>query len=167
MDDPDEQSTLATAIQVCDWALRGGDNGHQVLRLVRRIAGRYAELPPDVRQRVLREANRLHRTLNTPLPPREADAAARKAATAAAEIIAVLGSTDPPTWFGEAVRDYRKLLGWTHEELAQRARVSREAVTQIELRRTKPSRSTIRKYAAALAIAPSDLWPAYADSADK
>jgi len=57
----------------------------------------------------------------------------------------------------ERLRALRRSRGWTQRQLAERARISLEAVWTIENGRKHPRRSTARLLAEALGVGPRDL----------
>jgi predicted ATPase/DNA-binding XRE family transcriptional regulator len=59
--------------------------------------------------------------------------------------------------FGQRLRSLREAAGWSQEELAERARMSTEAVSALERgTRTRPYPATVRALAAALELAPEE-----------
>ena len=59
--------------------------------------------------------------------------------------------------FGQRLRSLREAAGWSQEELAERARMSTEAVSALERgTRTRPYPATVRALAAALELAPDE-----------
>jgi transcriptional regulator with XRE-family HTH domain len=61
------------------------------------------------------------------------------------------------------LREMRSSRGWTRRELAERAGVSKEAIYTHERGNKRPRRDTMRLLAAALGVAPGDLFGADTD----
>jgi transcriptional regulator with XRE-family HTH domain len=59
--------------------------------------------------------------------------------------------------FGERVAFYRRNRGWSQEELAHRARLSRPYVARVETNVQEPRLSTLRQLAEALGVKIADL----------
>jgi non-specific serine/threonine protein kinase len=63
------------------------------------------------------------------------------------------GGTAGPGTFGELLQAYRRAVGWTQDELAERARLSPEAISALERGvRARPRRETVRLLATALQL---------------
>jgi len=88
----------------------------------------------------------------------------------AAEIASALGTSlsamlgertkpepDKVQTFGSKVRAQRTAKGWNQRELAERIGVGRNWVSAIESGRQNVSLQTLRKFADALSVAPTDL----------
>ena len=59
--------------------------------------------------------------------------------------------------FGDIVREHRRRVAATQEELAGRARISPRALRDIEAGRVRPRQTTVRLLAEALGLAGADL----------
>lgn len=64
---------------------------------------------------------------------------------------------DPKTLFGERLRELRKQVGISQEELAHRAGLDRTYVSSCERGRRNLTLECIVKFAAALGVKPSEL----------
>lgn len=59
--------------------------------------------------------------------------------------------------FGEEIRRRREAIGWTLEQLAERAKLSPNYVGSVEIGKRDPSLSTVLALAKGLRVAPSEL----------
>jgi len=60
---------------------------------------------------------------------------------------------------GDKVRKFREARGWTIKELAERADLTPNGVSRIELHYRSPGADTVVKLADALGVEPGDLFP--------
>lgn len=63
--------------------------------------------------------------------------------------------------FSDRVRALMEKNNVTQEALANAAGISQPAVSNILTRKSRPQRRTVAKFAAALGVAPEELWPEY------
>jgi lambda repressor-like predicted transcriptional regulator len=63
--------------------------------------------------------------------------------------------------FADRVRQLMQQLGMTQEQLARETGITQPAVSNILTRAARPQRRTVQRFATALGVAPSDLWPDY------
>lgn len=67
----------------------------------------------------------------------------------------------PPDTFGSRSRSYRERAGFTLQEVANRAGLSRGRIAQLEQDSANPVRETVERIAEALGVRPLDLDPSY------
>ena len=60
------------------------------------------------------------------------------------------------------VRKLMKVKGITQEDLANAAEITQPAVSNLLTRGCRPQRRTVEKFAGALGVNPSELWPEFA-----
>lgn len=63
--------------------------------------------------------------------------------------------------FADRVRQLMQQQGITQEQLARETGITQPAVSNILNRAARPQRRTVMRFATALGVAPSDLWPDY------
>ena len=62
--------------------------------------------------------------------------------------------------FAERLRDRMAATGMTQVELAEKVGIGQPAISMMLNRTCRPQKKTVQKLAAALGVAPVDLWPA-------
>jgi len=84
---------------------------------------------------------------------------ARALGTSLSEMLGERSKAEPDTVqaFGRRVRERRTAQGWNQRELAERIGVDRNWVSAIESGRQNVSLQTLRKFADALSVDPTDL----------
>jgi putative transcriptional regulator len=58
----------------------------------------------------------------------------------------------------EAIREFRRMKGWTQDDLAVEAGMSQDTISAVEAGRREPHASTLRKIARALGVEVADLY---------
>ncbi len=67
-------------------------------------------------------------------------------------------TTDDTQRFGRTMREYRRRLGLTQQQLADGAGIDRATVSLIENGREEPRADTVRRLASVLKVNPADFW---------
>ena len=67
--------------------------------------------------------------------------------------------------FATRVRKLMKEKGITQEDLANAAEITQPAVSNLLARSCRPQRRTVEKFASALGVSPTELWPEFAHTA--
>lgn len=89
-----------------------------------------------------------------------ADAAARRSPEALAREKAMDAEEAA---FASNLQRLMQERGLTQEQLGERVGVGQAAISNMLARRCRPQRKTVAKFASALGVAPSELWPAPLD----
>ncbi len=88
----------------------------------------------------------------------EAEAIAAQEHPEAAPILADMDRQE--STFAERLRDRLEATGMTQVELAEKVGIGQPAISMMLNRTCRPQKKTVQKLAAALGVAPVDLWPA-------
>lgn len=87
----------------------------------------------------------------------ETEAAESQASAAAADVQARMEHEEAA--FADRLRELMDRQGITQEQLAEKLGVGQPAISMMLQRNCRPQKRTVQRLAAALGVAPEDLWP--------